>query len=358
MKKFLLFLLLFNFLFLISCDKRYKKIELIPIDTLSKDVIYDASYFDSTNHIEYLIKDVKNVHNDLDSLIFFDAKTEERKYGIKFQTSYSLVEYNLHTLDSIFAIVCYQNKLCQFSRQGELVNEWDIELFDDSISYEASFLKPLINDDVIYCEIGSDLRAPAFYDTKHIGMIKLLDGKIRGYRKIINYPDFYRQDSSYLLLDVNKLIYNNKELLISYGLSHDLYLYKDDTNYRTVNVKSRYLDTFRYEQDNYRDQQIEDGKYSDILYDKYRNLYYRVVRHNQNMYNPDGTVNDYWDCSWSIIFLNSDLSIIDEIFFPAKKYLACEVVITSEGILLRNRIIRSIFEKEEHQQILYKLKLD
>ncbi|MGI6370197.1 MAG: DUF4221 family protein [Candidatus Kapaibacterium sp.] len=358
MKKIFLFLLLFNFLFLISYDKCYKKIELIPIDTLSKDVIYNASYFDSTNYIEYLIKDVKNLHNDLDSLIFFDAKTEERKYGIKFQTSYPLVEYNLHTLDSIFAIVCYQNKLCQFSRQGELVNEWDIKLFDDSISYEAYFLKPLINDDVIYFEIGADLSVPAFYNTKHIGMIKLLDGKIRGYKKIINYPDFYRQDSSYLLLDVNKLIYNNKELLISYGLSHDLYLYKDDTNYRTINVKSRYLDTFRYEQTNYRDQQIEDGKYSDILYDKYRNLYYRVVRHNQNMYNPDGTVNDYWDCSWSIIFLNSDLSIIDEIFFPAKKYLACEVVITSEGILLRNRIIRSIFEKEEHQQILYKLKLD
>jgi len=153
------------------------------------------------------------------------------------------------------------------------------------------------------------------------------------------------------------LMYNKKELLVSYGTLHELYLYKSPVHFRTVNAKSKYLDTFRYEQEDYETQQRTDGVYNNIKYDRFRNLYYRIVRHNQPFSNPDGTSNEYFDAPWSIIVLDKNLNVIDEISFKAREYILGRVVITKEGLLLTKRIQKGIFEKEDRQNIIYKLRL-
>ena len=76
--------------------------------------------------------------------------------------------------------------------------------------------------------------------------------------------------------------------------------------------------------------QFEEPKYDRLYYDKYRDNYYRIVKHRYKIDN-----NPEFDCenhTWSIIVIDADFNIIGEqkfknceynyqVFFPAKEGL-------------------------------------
>ena len=80
----------------------------------------------------------------------------------------------------------------------------------------------------------------------------------------------------------------------------------------------------------------ENGHFLNFYYDKYRNLFYRLVCHSQPLKNDQGELNNFFDGNWSIIFIDSDLHVISEQKFDAKQYNPYEVIITKKGVYISN----------------------
>jgi hypothetical protein len=76
----------------------------------------------------------------------------------------------------------------------------------------------------------------------------------------------------------------------------------------------------------------EETRYDRIVFDKYRNLYYRLVSVSSKFINDDGTLNSMND--WSCMVLDSNFKIIDEIFFSVEDYFSYYFYPVPEGILI------------------------
>ncbi len=94
---------------------------------------------------------------------------------------------------------------------------------------------------------------------------------------------------------------------------------------------------------------IESDQYSIIAYDKYRNLYYRFVRHGIPCINIDNQVQTAYDQPISIIILDKDFNILGETLLETGAYLTKDYFIGKEGLYLSNQNINN---KDLHEDYM------
>lgn len=138
--------------------------------------------------------------------------------------------------------------------------------------------------------------------------------------------------------------YDGNNFIYSFNADEDLYvtslMHKDIVKKK---VKSRFIDNvtvFRSAEENFQKMvktQCEHASYSKILYDKYRDVYYRFV------YPPceiDDYSGDYVELlrsgrkNFSIMILNKHLDIVGETFFPAYTYNPNLFFILEDGMYI------------------------
>ena len=371
MKIFFLILFL-SFLTFVGCEKKPTTARLVLIDTLKADVRFgesDIVFFDETTNTEYLVK--KNTWGSFDTtkrnLAFYTLNEGNIELAKTIYLNFprNISNFLIHSFDSIYTIPYQTKHLFLFDGDGNEVNRWSLDLFDsDSVMYLPLDRTPIMNNGILYLHLSA-IKYDNYYKQKFIGMLQIENGEIIKSNKIINFPKYYQQERSYMFYSPYSpsfLIHKENELVISHVVSHNLYIYKNDSTFRTVDAKSKFLDTFRFVEENNvaaMKQQVEDGHYLRIVYDKYRNLYYRVVFHNQPFENPDGTVNYHNTHPWSIIVMDGNFRKIDEIFFPANEFLSRNLLVTSQGLIL-TKVIKGegLFAKNTYKQILYELVLE
>ena len=159
----------------------------------------------------------------------------------------------------------------------------------------------------------------------------------------ISYP------SSYSLYDHwwgglgNKLTQcaNNKgEIVYSFAMCDSLYFWDGKTMRSYWVERSKYLIDFPPKLfDNNQamssryviEYQRKSPRYTGIKYDKKRNLYYRIIAHRQELKNKEGNNNLNYDRSWSVQIIDTNLNVVDELYFEAEKYNYNDFLITNEG---------------------------
>ncbi|MEO4862459.1 DUF4221 family protein, partial [Bacteroides uniformis] len=132
--------------------------------------------------------------------------------------------------------------------------------------------------------------------------------------------------------------------IYSFNADEDLYL--TSIEHRSVEkkkAKSKYIENvtvFRSNEENFQKMvkaQCEHASYGKILYDKYRNVYYRFV------YPPceiDDYTGDYVELlrsgrkNFSIMILDENLNILGETFFPAYIYNSNLSFILEDGLYI------------------------
>ncbi len=85
----------------------------------------------------------------------------------------------------------------------------------------------------------------------------------------------------------------------------------------------------RQQQANY---YIQTGRYSVIRYDRHNGLYYRFVRHPQELKDHSGLLNGKIDSKYSIMILDSTFGVVGEYVLPAKRFLEITSFV-SKGLL-------------------------
>lgn len=102
----------------------------------------------------------------------------------------------------------------------------------------------------------------------------------------------------------------------------------------------------------------EHGNYNfSVKYDKYRNLYYRIVKHSFMNKQEDIRVTEYYEKPWSFIILDENFNYIDEIAFTGEECLT-GFVIMPDGLLFTKHISGGLFEEDTQQYILHKIILE
>lgn len=276
---------------------------------------------------------------------------ERSKYPLKIDA------IHFHNFDSIFIFHRYPSNVFLIDSVGFVKRQWEVnrpipgryENFDYLLEVSVMSKHADITDggktlnSVIFFNVQPTVKSYSqpvmskfdldkgevshMYGHNPVEILELmLENRFYGVDKM--YPSFVVKDSTSVL---------------SYPFDHYITVYdnENDSLVRRAFAKSRYVDEFvtsslEYEGAEKAEKLMsEEPSYHDFIYDKYRGLYYRVVKHKQFYKDDSGLKNNYGEAPWSIIVLDKNLAILAEIPFPSDKYDFTSVFIIQQGLLVR-----------------------
>ena len=162
------------------------------------------------------------------------------------------------------------------------------------------------------------------------------------FSKDISFPDSYVNKGWSVYHGYYSRILNHKnEWIYSWAASDSLFIYGQ--HYRMIDkklVKSGFLNdipffTNKISVINQLQVGMESGAYSRILYDPFRNCYYRIVRHG-HVFNPQNDT-DYKSLSradFSIIKTNENFDVVSESVFTGELYDYMSIFVSERGLHL------------------------
>ena len=262
----------------------------------------------------------------------------------------------LKPYDGSKSFLCFQHNSFRFSiidGEGNLLKQFSTAPQDkkfmmsiDGISY---FHYPsFVIDSVIHFHqgpqyLGSRERGIKQEDWKEFHMFASLNFRNGKIDWLLNFPSIFDHDVKNpagghgFSYDYN---YKENRLVCSFTGYDSLMVTDDLQHIRWYDGKSRYLKTMRpiLPEANLGVQALVDMKeapqYLHIMYDKYRDLYYRFAEHPCELGPNEAFMNDPKAREFSVIIFDKDFNIIGETKFPGNKYLYKMSFVGRDGLYI------------------------
>ena len=137
---------------------------------------------------------------------------------------------------------------------------------------------------------------------------------------------------------------NHNQMVYSFRYNDSLFIYNDSVLTRSISCKSQYdnspyeaMDVEKVDQISYvKKFTIESSRYEKIIYDKFRDCYYRVYKLKQNYVNDDRNIKKNSEIVWSLMILNKDFKVIQEKLFTKGDYNYKWIIPTKAGLFISN----------------------
>ena len=181
----------------------------------------------------------------------------------------------------------------------------------------------------------------------------------------IKYPDIFEDDvrtpagGGYVFsYDYN---YKQDRLVCSFTGYDSIMVTDDLKQVRWYNGKSRYLKSMRpkvYEADGFDwlREATENPAYHNIMYDKYRDVYYRIVELPYELKQNESAFDTPKGREFSIIIFDKDLNIIGETKFPGNKYFYKMSFVGRDGLYIsENNLANPEFDEDKLVFACFKL---
>lgn len=167
-----------------------------------------------------------------------------------------------------------------------------------------------------------------------------------GERKyFLKSPASYQEGNSYGSYDIFSCINEKGQPVFSFPSSDSVYVFNEEILVKKLYAGSREQPRFIPEDVSQSKNLAYSRKYSatkpfyqKIVFDSYRNLYYRVFKLKNPYLNEDGTVVRPDQYSWSIIVLDKDLEVIGESIFYTYKNSPAIVFPVKEGLIISQKM--------------------
>lgn len=359
-QKRLLHSLLFCLLICIySCDQnsyKFVKIKEYSFQFDSIDKTFANIYID--NNDEYLV-----LLNDSEKTIEIQSINDhELKHSIPIEFLYSASgrrsfmpsRFFIHSPDSIFILLLDDITIGLINNNGYIVKKWKVTDFYES-KYEyilnASFEMPLMySNERIFIQIASIINDPSpqnrdllFYSMPQELIIDISVDPPIITNNTCTFPKPYQDGKHYYSDYFPSRIINNENLLIySFKRDHNLYVYDTERLVDQVNAISDFYDYFNeYDRESTDDLAgakeyvFTEPQYFRLIYDQFRDIYYRIFLHRMEYENPDGTINN--KKKWSIIVLNSNMEMMNEIVMDHELYYTTRIYPIKDGVLIQRK---------------------
>ncbi len=236
--------------------------------------------------------------------------------------------------------------------------------FADSTKFQFSITpdnRPFFIDSTLFISTAPWVELESFYRYPfESAWTKQMDSV----RFFLSFPQQYSPSSWWHVAgnEISRVSNKNKEIVYSFPMNDTLFVYNSEGILkRKVSAPSKFLDDFPpppIDEDSENNPEkltayvLQLKRYVAILYDPFRDRYYRIVAHWQPLKNEEGRKNVNSDAPWSIIVLDADLQMLGEQKIEPYAYKFDGVIVTEKGLLVRNNYFHS---KENRDKISYTL---
>lgn len=316
--------------------------------------------------------------NQNHEILLFDLNKQKLVKTIKLSTSGpDVVEepsaFYYHNKDSIFIARYGYFQIYLISIEGIKINEWsflDKEIADslkqkveiagtygiggfDQYGIDIKYIpktKKLIGH-IYIIPLADENTFPTTYKLPFLAELNLRDGEISKY--FGQFPANYQGET---IPHDNFFSYNhhNERITISFLSSSQMQVISPDSSYFVcasssyinVNNNTRYDITDAGEVQDFWEDYRKNASYNKIIFDSYRNKYYRVVKHDLSNLDSGNQVKERVQSEWSIIVMDNDYNIEGEVLFPSDHYDFMSISVLEEGILLKKNLYSSSFNED------------
>lgn len=354
MKKILLSLLL---CLLISCRQEKPSASYIynleatgtiKSFSLDSDVRYNAFYlysFSDDKGKEYL----SFLNYRTNQILFYDLNTSEFLFKLNLDSEgpNGIVQptgYYIKDFDNIYVSSYAYSGLIKVDTTGCIVQKIPYGTTSEGYkvlpSYAPSshpYIPPVIIGKEIYITQNAVARFHSIAETPLSVVIDTVQKSNKGLPltySILTKKELQANDTRF------SRVFNGKDFVYSFYVDEDIIV--TPTNHselRTVNVKSKYIDSPAEVQENSEKGpklNLELARYGDLIYDPYREVYYRFAY-------PKTTLDDkirWWGKAvygrkiFSVIILNKEFEIIGETLFPEAIYNSYVFFVHKDGLYI------------------------
>ena len=308
-------------------------------------------------------------------LILFDLEKEDVHKRIPLTYEALPAITGLKSLNGSQSFLIFRHNRFRFSiidGEGKMLKDFSTEPRDNlficslgGISY--CYMPSFVIDSVLYFSASLQYREGGIktHHWKEFPLFTSLDLRNGDIDWYMNYPSIFDHDvenpaGGYeFTYDYN---YQQNRLVCSF-IGYDSLMVTDDLHHmRWIDGKSRYLESRRpYVPESGNPEQTftklkEMGGYLHLMYDKYRDVYYRFVEHPCKLGFGEYWMNDPKAREFSIIIFDKDLNIIGETKFPGNKYFNKMSFIGRDGLYIsENNWANPDFDKHKLVFACFKL---
>ena len=308
-------------------------------------------------------------------LILFDLEKEDVHKRIPLTYEALPAITGLKSLNGSQSFLTFRHNRFRFSiidGEGKMLKDFSTEPRDNmficslgGISY--GYMPSFVIDSVLYFSASLQYREGGIktHHWKEFPLFTSLDLRNGDIDWYMNYPSIFDHDvenpaGGYeFTYDYN---YQQNRLVCSF-IGYDSLMVTDDLHHmRWIDGKSRYLESRRpYVPESGNPEQTftklqEMGGYLHLMYDKYRDVYYRFVEHPCKLGFGEYWMNDPKAREFSIIIFDKDLNIIGETKFPGNKYFYKMSFIGRDGLYIsENNWANPDFDKHKLVFACFKL---
>jgi len=324
--------------------KESDKVVTFKLNNHTKSSINVMSLFTDSAGREYLT--FQNPGQN--EILFYDIHTRELatvvnpevegNNGVGFYTG-----YYIQSLDSIF-ITSYGSTITLINRDAKIIDRFPYDKAQDSILLEnycaISFVyKPIINiDNKLYIMPSCNRWAAKKPVCAYIDLSDRTVHALTGFE----YPTFPGADNKAKLSGIENDVsrcFDGRRFVYAFYYDEDIYVVSPDhQSTRRVKVKSKYIDKVKLLNDYEltEKEMCENPNYGNLIYDKYRNVYYRIAYPETEIEKNVRTMEllMYGRKKFSIIILDQDFNTIGETLFPEYQYNSAVMFIREEGLYI------------------------
>lgn len=287
-------------------------------------------------------------------ILFYDLDTQNLQFKVTPQIAGNngvgvVLGYHIHNLDSIFLTIAGLEEIPIINKEAIVIDKLACEMTSDSIPVKqfystSSIYQPLIvNNNKLYIIPGCNRWG------KENPMCISLDLKNKDvHRYPLNYPHFEGADNEAKRAGVEEYLsrcFNGKEFIYSFYYDEDIYITSiDQKTIQRKKVKSDYVNKIVLPDDHNQTLDLqsslkrscESSNYGKLLYDKYRNVYYRIAYPETEIEKGVNCIElmQYGRKVFSVIILDKDFNKIGETLFPEYQYNADMIFIREDGVYI------------------------
>lgn len=328
-----------------------------PLNSDVKQLIKTLQYYKDNEGKEYL-----TFQNDKEpEILFYDMQTNKLMKTLTFSTEgpnnvgAGFIGYYMKSLDEIYLTRMDKNEVLKVNSQGMVLRQIPYPQTDNgaltvpSFSTTFSYTPIVFIDNKMYLSQGinytqyneqvyekSPIALVIDTTSQSVQAVPFTFPPIVPVQKVIKYETlgtefFYSRD------------FNGKDFVYSFAFDENIYITpKEHSSVKKINARSQYIKQVKPLES--RPVEFQDGikkwseiaMYGNLLYDKYREVYYRIsypetaIGKNENF--PD--IWQYGRKLFSIIVLDKDFNTIGETLFPEYTYISTLMFIREDGLYI------------------------
>jgi hypothetical protein len=249
--------------------------------------------------------------------------------------------------DSVIVFNSQENKLIMYDSLGSIIYEYipetEVAMAIIPMGLVAHQNSVLMSNTSNRLNVFNRNDRKDFYRTvKPILEICFDEGKGNKESLWGQFPTKY-QEGNDIFLDAFPFVLSlsKSTTLISYAYDDSIYVYKDGRIDKSYKCKSKFIKQQNpYPEDKqfdmvfYKDYLLFEPQYLKLMYNKYENQYYRIAKHPIDSKSKDG--NRIEKMEWSIIVMNSEFEVINEVVFDYRYHSPELVLPSNNGVYISN----------------------